>query len=328
MSDVKPENEVQGRKMVLWIAILISASLLATGFVWAQKKVHIVADGKNTTISTIYQNPETILANAGVGLSQGDEFRLSTVEVMNETTIIVYRAVPVTVTYQGKTTSLNTGKPNVAETVAAMGIDRNRVRIEPIPGTQPTEGMNIQVYDLKEEIIEQEATVPFPIVRQPDPTMERGLETVVSEGRDGQKKVKLRLHYEDGRQVASEVLEETVITPAEPEVVRAGTRDTVETSRGTMRFRTVMEMEATAYTPDDGGGHGITASGVPAHRGVVAVDPQVIPLGTRLYVSGYGLALAADTGGAIRGERIDLCVESYGEAAHYGRRDVRVYVLE
>jgi 3D (Asp-Asp-Asp) domain-containing protein len=59
----------------------------------------------------------------------------------------------------------------------------------------------------------------------------------------------------------------------------------------------------------------------------VAVDPAVIPLGTRLYVPGYGLALAADTGGAIVGNRIDLCMEDYGAAWGFGRQMVKVYVL-
>ena len=67
---------------------------------------------------------------------------------------------------------------------------------------------------------------------------------------------------------------------------------------------------------------------VPAVRGVVAVDPDVIPLGTRLFIPGYGEAVAADTGGAIVGNRIDLVMDSYGEAMDFGRRDVTVYVLD
>ncbi len=92
-------------------------------------------------------------------------------------------------------------------------------------------------------------------------------------------------------------------------------------------YNAVYTMEATAYLPTDGGGNGITASGMYAQRGVVAVDPNVIPLGTRLYIPGYGEAIAADTGGAIRGDRIDLCMESYGECMQFGRRYVEVYVL-
>ena len=64
-----------------------------------------------------------------------------------------------------------------------------------------------------------------------------------------------------------------------------------------------------------------------AKHGVVAVDPNVIPLGTKLYIPGYGEALAADTGGDIVGSRIDVVMEDYGEAMQFGRRTVEVYVL-
>lgn len=93
-------------------------------------------------------------------------------------------------------------------------------------------------------------------------------------------------------------------------------------------YAAVMSMEASAYLPGDGNGAGITATGIPATYGVVAVDPSVIPLGTRLYIPGYGEAVAADTGGAIYGNRIDLCMESYSEAMRFGRRSVTVYVLD
>ena len=89
----------------------------------------------------------------------------------------------------------------------------------------------------------------------------------------------------------------------------------------------IMAMEATAYLPADGGGSGITAMGIPATYGVAAVDPSIIPLGTRLYIPGYGEAIAADTGGAIQGYRIDLCMESYEQAMHFGRRTITVYLM-
>ena len=92
-------------------------------------------------------------------------------------------------------------------------------------------------------------------------------------------------------------------------------------------YAAVMAMEATAYLPTDGNGAGITAMGIPATYGVAAVDPRVIPLGSRLYIPGYGEALAADTGGAINGYKIDLCMESYDEAMRFGRRTITVYVL-
>jgi len=102
----------------------------------------------------------------------------------------------------------------------------------------------------------------------------------------------------------------------------------VETERGYVPYVQVMNMEATAYLPTDGSAAGITAMGIPATYGVVAVDPDVIPLGSRVYIPGYGEALAADTGGAIYGYRIDLCMESYYQAMDFGRRDVTVFVLK
>jgi 3D (Asp-Asp-Asp) domain-containing protein len=96
-------------------------------------------------------------------------------------------------------------------------------------------------------------------------------------------------------------------------------------------FRTrVLDMRASAYTPGahcNGKWAGRTATGVPPGYGVVAVDPRVIRLGSRLYIEGYGYAIAADTGGAIKGNRIDLGMQTLRQAFAFGRRPVRVHVL-
>jgi 3D (Asp-Asp-Asp) domain-containing protein/peptidoglycan hydrolase CwlO-like protein len=93
------------------------------------------------------------------------------------------------------------------------------------------------------------------------------------------------------------------------------------------------EMVATAYYAfgkggNDINGNGITATGLRARKGIVAVDPRIIPLGTKLYIPGYGEALAADTGGWIKNYRVDLCFESLEECFQFGRRKIRVYLVE
>lgn len=93
----------------------------------------------------------------------------------------------------------------------------------------------------------------------------------------------------------------------------------------------IFEMEATAYTDDEisqGKWVGQTATGRKPQVGVVAVDPKVIPLETLLYVEGYGDAIAGDTGGDIKGNRIDLFMPTRGEALEYGRRQIKVRVKE
>lgn len=94
-----------------------------------------------------------------------------------------------------------------------------------------------------------------------------------------------------------------------------------------MTARLKVAMIATAYTPYCNGCDGVTATGLRAGPGIVAVDPRVIPLGTHLYIPGYGFALAGDTGGDIRGDRVDLGFSSYSEALRFGRKAVTVYVL-
>jgi 3D (Asp-Asp-Asp) domain-containing protein len=91
---------------------------------------------------------------------------------------------------------------------------------------------------------------------------------------------------------------------------------------------TALRMIATAYIPQCYGCSGITKIGLPAGHGVVAVDPRVIPLGTKLYIPGYGRAVAGDIGSAIKGGRIDLGFNHLGDALRFGRREITVYIVE
>ena len=99
-------------------------------------------------------------------------------------------------------------------------------------------------------------------------------------------------------------------------------------SGDTMAYDAITTCNATAYS-----GGVATASGYPVGVGNIAVDPSVFPYGTRMYVETtdgswvYGMAVARDTGGAIKGHKLDLWFTSYGEACAFGRQDCTVYVL-
>lgn len=93
------------------------------------------------------------------------------------------------------------------------------------------------------------------------------------------------------------------------------------------RYKKAVEMEATAYSAASAGGN-ITYSGTMVRRGVVAVDPRIIPLGTRMYIEGYGYAVAEDIGGAVKGSRIDVAMKTNDECYQWGVRDVKVYIFE
>ncbi len=93
------------------------------------------------------------------------------------------------------------------------------------------------------------------------------------------------------------------------------------------RYSRSLIMTASAYSASDPGNSSYTARGSFLRKGLVAVDPSVIPLGTRLYIPGYGYAIADDTGGNIRGNRIDLAFDSRSEALQFGMQKVTVYIL-
>lgn len=319
---------VFGKKLLPLILVLVVVLLLATGFMFANKKVHIAVDDSTLVISTLHSKPEDILVQAGVKLGSKDEYRLSTAKLTNGTVISVQRAVPVTIAYQGKSEIVLTAKRTVGEFAESMGMNRPDIKVVPNAQAAVEPNMHVQFVTLTEKIVENEVPEKFTIIRNPDATLEKGVERVVEEGQDGTKKVTLRLQFADGVEVGAQPVSEVILQQPKPQIINVGTRDTIETSRGSMRFSRVEMMEASAYLPTDGSPEGLTATGIKAGRGVVAVDPDVIPLGSKVYVPGYGVALAADVGGAIVGNKIDLCVEDYSEAMRFGRRSVKVYVLD
>lgn len=148
-----------------------------------------------------------------------------------------------------------------------------------------------------------------------------------------------RIIYVGGVEVSREIVEEHIITPPRDAIFDVGTGQLgaiADVESPYFHYARRVRMEATAYTagfcctgkhPGDRW-YRITASGREVEHGIVAVDRRIIPLGTRLYVEGYGFALAADVGGAIRGYKIDLFMEELHDALQFGRRHLYVWILD
>jgi 3D (Asp-Asp-Asp) domain-containing protein len=218
----------------------------------------------------------------------------------------------------------------VAGALQAAGIvlgELDRVR----PGLEEAlwEGRNIRVFRIETAEIAETVIDPAQTVVLANPDLRAGLDLKISEGKDGKIARVVRIWKQDGEETGREVVGHKVLKARQDGVLMRGTGGL--TSRGG-GIRSCLIMEATAYDPGPIScgkyADGYTAIGMKAEKGVVAVDPRVIPLRTRLYVEGYGLAIAADTGGAIKGNRIDLCFPTYREALRYGRRTVKVYLLD
>jgi 3D (Asp-Asp-Asp) domain-containing protein len=166
--------------------------------------------------------------------------------------------------------------------------------------------------------------VPYDLRYVPEQSAARGQVVVWTSGTGGVRQRVFRLVYEDGALVSRVLVSDSLLKPPAGDALTVG--KSVYRGGATNEFY----MEATAYSPtvqETDGNPWMTASGMKSGRGVVAVDPNVIPLGSKLYVEGYGYAIAGDTGGAIKGNRIDVFFYSSDEMTKWGRRLVRVFVL-
>ncbi len=174
---------------------------------------------------------------------------------------------------------------------------------------------------------EMTSAVPFSTVYVPDANMYVGNRSILTRGADGKRVVMTRVLMQDGKPIRTTVALTRMLQPVVNRLVAVGTDNTVSRGGQVIQFTREITVVATAYWPNPAWSNGYTATGMRAQYGVVAVDPQVIPLGTHLYIPGYGFAVAADTGGAIVGDRIDLCFNSESAALNWGRQTVQVFVV-
>jgi len=240
----------------------------------------------------------------------------------------MHRPLPVTVYVDGKAFAVRTTARTPAQVLTQLGV---RVapadRIIPSAGSSLWAGAKVRVVRIQRSIATKQIALPVSTVYRQDATLPRG-RVVVQAGRPGAKVQRFVQTFADGRLVSATYLDQRVLRASQPRIVRAGTR-VLTASRGDFAGYEYLDMVATAYAPWCCRGVDSTTSiGLRAGYGVVAVDPRIIPMGSVLYIEGYGRAIAGDVGSAIKGLRIDLGMDTIRLAKHWGRRSVRVYILK
>ena len=170
--------------------------------------------------------------------------------------------------------------------------------------------------------------IPYAVKYVFNPAMQPGDIRKVQFGVKGEIRSKYRKVVRDGKVVEDKLLTTQRIEPTNA-VFQMGRPSNRGIKNGTYTRAKVVTMESTAYTPDAGRRHPtfITYTGTKAEYGAIAVDPKVIPLGTLMFVEGYGFGKAEDTGSAIKGNIIDVCIEGRSEALEWGRKDVKVHLF-
>ncbi|MDF2891961.1 MAG: hypothetical protein K0R80_2328 [Clostridia bacterium] len=320
---------------VIMVCLILTTSLV---YGWMKKDIVISDAGKEIAISTFKNTVKDVLNEKAIDIGPFDKMSISMTEKLEDgLSISIQRAKKVNIKTKDSSIFIYTTTDTVENVLKEAEIlIGSKDRVEPTMSAILQDDMQVNVVRVEEKLSSQKVPMEFTNEVKKIESLAKGLVNVVKKGQPGEKEVTIKTVYEDGKEVSKQIVSEKVIQQPVNGLIEEGVKTTLITSRGQVSFTRAIKMSATAYDatfescgkyPDDPH-YGITYSGLKVRPGIVAVDPRVIPLGTWLYVEGYGEALAADIGGAIKGNKIDLYYESPSDVKKFGRRPVKVYILD
>lgn len=333
----RPYAERFGRLMMhhrlattLVASTLILAMLMSVMTV-SIHRIEVLDDGETVaSYFTVFTENEEILERNALTLGAGDE--LTRKEEGGIITLSIARGFPVYIKADAKETVVMIAGGSVEDALKLAGITCGNEDILSADLTDEVEsGMRITLDRVTTETVEEIEEIEYTTKRVKTNDLYVGNSRTVQKGKDGSKKCTYTVTYINGEEVDRKLVNEEVIEEPVEKIIEVGDKvksTFKKTSSTPTSYKKVIAMQCTAYAAG-----GYTASGLPAQWGVIAVDPRVIPLGTKVYVETtdgkyiYGTAVAADTGSAIKGNIIDICVNTHAEAYAFGRRTVNVYIL-
>jgi uncharacterized protein YabE (DUF348 family) len=230
--------------------------------------------------------------------------------------VTIERSKPVLVSVDGHTVRTRTRGKSVGDTLAELGITvAGSDRVTPAMPESITDNVAIRVVRVQSLVQVERQPIPYELIVTPDDSLEIDHQQLTQAGADGEFRRRYRSMIEDGVEVTRTLIDAWVAAQPVTNVVSYGRKvvvRTLDTPEGQVRYWRHIRMYATSYSKSTAGVSpsasyfGITRLGLPMRRGIVAVDPTVVVLGSSIYVPGYGTGLAGDTGGGVRGKWVDL----------------------
>lgn len=341
-----------------WIAIsvTIAATILSLTLpAFAQTK-YVITDGDNVIVCmSSSSDPKVVIEEAGLELGESDTYTTKKNGGVSE--IYINRMQMITIQTGTDTFVVGTSGGTVREVLDSLDITCKDSDLHTCEADDPTyDGMVIHVGGIS-EVITYEEIVPYTTNVYEDDSLQPGEEVILSEGHDGQVRYTAEVVYENGVEVSRTVLSQEVLvkavdavilrgvdrsvkeqeehdSPVPPSLPAASTDSQTQYVPGTnLEYSEILDFQATAYYCEPNAWN-TTYTGTEARVGAIAVDPNFIPLGTKMYIVSadgayvYGYCTAEDTGGAIKGKIVDLYFNTYDECVQFGRRDVKIYVLK
>lgn len=344
-SMLRKKNRFLAAVAMVLVAVCLVGTLSQTA---RAENTFVITDGDAVKVhTTTTTDPDQVLAEAGFSLAEDDFYTTAESDGVSE--INVQRLQNITV-YNGSEIleATSYGEP-LGELLARLGItvDENTVVSVPVD-TVTYNGMQVRIDSLGESTERYTVEIPFETVYCDDPTLPLGEEKVLVAGVPGQAIRTSSVSYVNGVEESRTVLDETVTTEPVEQLIAVGTGEQVGQvsdqpiigdgfivlpSGEVLTYTRADQFVATAYTHFDSGCDEYTANGAKVKWGVVAVDPSVIPYGTRMFIVSndgsyvYGLSTAEDCGGAIQDKRLDLYMPTLEQAYAFGVRNCTVYFL-
>ncbi|MBO5323216.1 MAG: G5 domain-containing protein [Oscillospiraceae bacterium] len=332
---------------VILLTVLLSQTVMALN-------TYVISDGDRVTIHTTYAtDPAEVLSEAGFELNPDDFYTTQISSGKSEITIQRLQTVTI---YLGQTqVKMQTYGETVASILNRAGItltDDDAVSVQ--PNTNTRDGMTITVSRTQYVVETYDIEVPYETLYCYAPNLPEGQQVVLTKGVNGIAERTANVMYINGTEISRTPLSDKVTLEPVKEVIAIGSKagadiqEMPETSLGmpiigdgviitpqgeVLNYSNAGVFTATAYHNTDPGCTIYTYIGTLCRVGAIAVDPKVIPLGTKMYIVSndgryiYGEAVAEDTGGSIKGNRIDLYFDSVPECIQFGIRDCTVYFL-
>lgn len=337
--------QISRRIVIVPVIVAITALCLSVSVL--SINTYVVHDGTEMSVHRSYESDALhLLESIGKPLSELDEVQVTEQE-NGRKEITILRAQEVAITADGAERTVRIKYDDtVEEALTRAGITLSEHdEVQPAKDQSAAGAEQIVVSRISITQTLKTVEIPFEKVVKKTDALDAGKTRVTQAGVNGQKQQTYEVKKKDGVVVSETLLKEVVVAEPKNQITEQGTRraasasggsGTLTTSRGgaPLRYKKVLDVVATAYSSELISNK-LTATGAVARVGLIAVDPKVIPLGTRLYITSadgkswvYGYAVAADTGGAIKGNKIDLFFNTERECWRFGRQRAKVYILE
>ncbi|UTR16643.1 ubiquitin-like domain-containing protein [Salipaludibacillus sp. LMS25] len=314
------------------------------------QEVYVHLDEEEETVFTTSDTVGELMDELDIEVEEYDDVTPPVEEPVIEGLTIHYEsAFQVTVFSDGEEETLWTTSTTVADFLEQESITLEELdRVEPSGDETLVEETELHVIRVEKVTDVVEEAVDFATVTEKDSSLEEGSEKVKQQGQEGKIEKHYEVIFENGEEVSRELVKENIVEESEDQIVAVGTQKSTETvSRGSnsssdsgsssassdsSSSNEWQTFTATAYTANCNGCSGVTSTGIDLNANpnanVIAVDPNVIPLGSRVEVKGHGTYIAGDTGGAIQGNKIDIFIPNRDQVRAFGRRTVELRVLD